>query len=206
MTHWVHRRLVDERTRDRNVRYVHVSLADNAHNLEPDYVAEMYAMKEDAAGLVSLLRPRRVGSFRGCRLQRVRGRNPRDRALPGDSGGLGRLPVARPRLQPPDRGPDLDRRRRRQLHHRPTSTSRPAWSPTTRPGCSATIRSSERRRSSPTRPSSPPGPGAGNRPGAKASVASEYVSQGIRLLEANNDRVAGYGRLRPRLPAIAESS
>ena len=40
----------------------------------------------------------------------------------------------------------------------------------------------------------------------RPSVASEYVSQGIRLLEANNDRVAGYGRLRPRLPAIAESS
>ena len=46
LTHWVWRRLVDPKTRDRNVRYVHVTLDDNAANLPPDYVEAMHATKE----------------------------------------------------------------------------------------------------------------------------------------------------------------
>jgi phage terminase large subunit len=46
LTHWAHRRLVDERTRDRDSRYVHVALTDNAANLPADYVAAMLATRE----------------------------------------------------------------------------------------------------------------------------------------------------------------
>lgn len=41
LTHWLHRRLVDEETRDPSARYVHFTLHDNADNLPPDYVAAM---------------------------------------------------------------------------------------------------------------------------------------------------------------------
>ena len=46
MTHWVYRRLVNPRTRDRGVRHVHFSLADNAQYLPPDYVADMMATRK----------------------------------------------------------------------------------------------------------------------------------------------------------------
>lgn len=46
LTHWVYRRLVDPKTQDAGVAYVHVELADNAANLPPDYVARMEASKD----------------------------------------------------------------------------------------------------------------------------------------------------------------
>jgi hypothetical protein len=86
LTHWVFRRLVDEKTRDAGVAYVHVELTDNAANLSPRYVQAMQATRKtrktrphwfksfvrvvadeyDSLGLVSahareILRPRRNG-------------------------------------------------------------------------------------------------------------------------------------------------
>jgi PBSX family phage terminase large subunit len=46
LTHFVYRRFVDEPTRDRDARYVHVTLRDNAANLPADYVAAMEATRE----------------------------------------------------------------------------------------------------------------------------------------------------------------
>jgi phage terminase large subunit len=46
LTHWVYRRLVDDRTRDAGARYVHVELVDNAGNLPDDYLAAMLATEE----------------------------------------------------------------------------------------------------------------------------------------------------------------
>jgi len=46
LTHWVYRRLVNEKTRDAGTAYVHVELSDNAANLPPDYVARMEASEK----------------------------------------------------------------------------------------------------------------------------------------------------------------
>jgi PBSX family phage terminase large subunit len=45
LTHWVYWRLANPATRDRDARYVHFTLRDNAANLPPDYVAAMEATK-----------------------------------------------------------------------------------------------------------------------------------------------------------------
>jgi PBSX family phage terminase large subunit len=39
--HWAYRRLVNDATRDHGVRYVHVSMRDNAEHLPADYIAAM---------------------------------------------------------------------------------------------------------------------------------------------------------------------
>jgi phage terminase large subunit len=44
--HWIYRRFVDPRTRAEGTGYVHFSLADNAMNLPADYVASMEATRE----------------------------------------------------------------------------------------------------------------------------------------------------------------
>jgi hypothetical protein len=46
LTHWVYRRLVEEETGDRDARYVHVSLSDNRAHLPADYVRAMEATRE----------------------------------------------------------------------------------------------------------------------------------------------------------------
>lgn len=45
-THWVYRRLVNPETMDRNARYVHFTLRDNAANLPADYLEALEATAE----------------------------------------------------------------------------------------------------------------------------------------------------------------
>jgi hypothetical protein len=46
LTHWVYRRMVDEKTCDAGCRVVHFTMRDNAENLPADYVGQMLATEE----------------------------------------------------------------------------------------------------------------------------------------------------------------
>jgi PBSX family phage terminase large subunit len=64
-THFVFRRYVNERTRDRGVARVHFTLLDNAAHLPDDYVAEMLATRESRPVFFKTYVEGTWGSFEG---------------------------------------------------------------------------------------------------------------------------------------------
>lgn len=65
-THWVYRRLVHEETRDRNARYIHFRLTDNAANLPADYIETMMATAETRPHWYKAFIEGEWGSFEGA--------------------------------------------------------------------------------------------------------------------------------------------
>lgn len=64
LTHWLYRRVVNQRTRDAGVTHVHFRLTDNPH-LPPDYVAEMLATEETRPYFFRSFVEGRWGAFEG---------------------------------------------------------------------------------------------------------------------------------------------
>ena len=192
MTHWVYRRLVEERTRDREARYVHFTLHDNAANLPTDYVAAMDATRQTRPAWYRSFILGEWGAFEG-------------QAFPEFEDAIH---VVRPFKIPAfwDRFESLD-------HGQNHPTAVHAWAADAdgnlvvfgeyySPGLvskhSAAIH--ERRKGWGTStcwadPSVFASQGLATRFGAPASVATEYADHGIELARANNDRTAGYVRL-----------
>jgi PBSX family phage terminase large subunit len=65
-THWVYRRLVNDETRDKNARYVHVRLTDNAEHLPDDYLEGMLATAETRPHWYKAFVEGEWGSFEGA--------------------------------------------------------------------------------------------------------------------------------------------
>jgi PBSX family phage terminase large subunit len=193
MTHWVHRRLVDEQTRDGNARYVHVTLRDNAHNLEPDYVHEMYKTQKTRPAWYRSFVLGEWGAFEGAAFNEF------------DS----EIHIVEPFEQVPESWGVFQ-----SLDHgfnHPTAIL--TWladddgnlivvAEYSKPGLvskhAAEIKESQQDIGAVeifADPSVFASQGLQDRPGTPASVASEYAKNGIKLEPANNDRVAGYGRL-----------
>jgi phage terminase large subunit len=194
VTHWVHRRLVDPETRDSKARYVHVTLRDNAANLPGDYVAEMYATKKTRPAWYRSFVLGEWGAFEGAAFNEFEedvhviepfvipaewavfqsldhGYNHPTAVLTWVDDGDGNFILGDEYVSPGLVSKHAARliRDHNELGATPEIFADPSVFASQ--GLEA------------------------DRPGMKAPVASEYASQGIRLLEANNDRVAGYGRL-----------
>jgi PBSX family phage terminase large subunit len=214
LTHWVYRRLVDEKTRDAGTAYVHVELADNAGNLPPDYVARMEASKETRPHWFKSFVKGLWGSFEGAAYEEF------------DPG----LHVVEPFLIP-----DAWERYEAMDHGAANPTS---WAPVAvdhdgnqivfdlyySPGLVSAHAAAIKARRSPALSGAAPSGlnwwrrqddwgdfeehycyadpsiranhGLSSRMGIPASVLTEYREHGITgLLMANNDRAAGYARL-----------
>jgi PBSX family phage terminase large subunit len=65
-THWVYRRLVNEKTRDPGACYVHVELTDNRAHLPADYIEAMEATKESRPHWYRAFILGEWGSFEGA--------------------------------------------------------------------------------------------------------------------------------------------
>jgi len=213
LTHWVYRRLVNEKTRDAGARYVHVELTDNAQNLPEDYVEAMLATETTRPHWFRSFIRGLWGSFEGAAYEEFD---------PGTH-------VVEPFLIPEewDRFECMD-------HGAANPTS---WAPIAvdydgnqivfdlyySPGLvSAHAAAIKRRRSPSSFGHAPPGLNWWQRPNARgyewtycytdpsirashglsgkfglpASVLTEYLEHGIdHLVLGNNDRAAGYARL-----------
>jgi hypothetical protein len=192
LTHWVHRRLVEEGTRDRGARYVHVILLDNAANLPADYVAQMLATRETRPAWYRSFILGEWGAFEGQAFEEFEEQVHVVRPF--------RVPAHWERFESLDHG----------ANH-PTVVL--PWAADTDGNlvvfgeyCSPGLVSAHaaaiklRRRRWGTRdcfadPSVFASQGLTNKWGQPASVATEYSDHGIEIARANNDRQAGYVRL-----------
>jgi PBSX family phage terminase large subunit len=192
LTHWVHRRLVADETRDRDARYVHVTLHDNAQNLPVDYVAAMDATRETRPAWYRSFILGEWGAFEGQAFaefedaihvvwpfevpEHWRRFASHDHGLNHDTVFLawaadedGNTIVfgeySQPGLVSKHAAAYLERRERWKTRH--------VWSD----------------------PSVFASQGLSTPRYFKASVATEYAEHGIILRKANNDRAAGYARL-----------
>jgi hypothetical protein len=117
LTHWVHRRLVADETRDPDTRYVHVVLMDNAANLPPDNVQAMLQTRETRPAWFRSFILGEWGAFEGQAFPEFEDEIHVVRPFP--------IPDHWERFESLDRGaksPDalacLDKRRGRESHHR----------------------------------------------------------------------------------------
>jgi Phage terminase large subunit len=192
LTHWAHRRLVEERTRDRDASYVHVSLTDNAANLPADYVAAMLATRETRPAWYRSFILGEWGAFEG-------------QAFPEFEDAIHVVPPF-PIPEHWDRLESLD-------HGANHPTVWLAWGADhdgnlcivneySSPGLvsrhAQEILARRKKYGTSTcwaDPSVFAHHGLSNPRHWRASIATEYSDHGIYLAHANNDRRAGYGRL-----------
>ena len=192
LTHWVYRRLVDEPTRDRDARYVHVTLRDNAANLPADYVEAMEATRLTRPAWFATYIEGEWGRFEGAAFEEFSEEIHVVRAFP--------VPEHWERFASHDHG----------LNHDSVFL---AWAADedgnvvvfgeySKPGIVSEHAAAflERNKRWRTRaiwsdPSVFHSQGLSTPRNWKASVATEYGEHGISLIAANNDRAAGYARL-----------
>jgi phage terminase large subunit len=192
LTHWVYRRLVDEPTRDRDARYVHVTLRDNAENLPADYVANMQATR--------LTRPAWFATFIEGEWGRFEGAAFEEFSEQVHVVAPFQVPEHWERFASHDHG----------LNH---DTVFLAWASDedgnhvvfaeySQPGivskhAAAFLERNRRWRTERiwSDPSVFQSQGLSTPKNWRASVATEYAEHGIYLIKANNDRQAGYARL-----------
>jgi phage terminase large subunit len=192
LTHFVHRRLVDEKTRDRDARYVHVSLTDNAANLPPDYVAAMLATRETRPAWYRSFILGEWGAFEGQAFAEFEDE----------------IHVVRPFTIPAhwDRFESLDHGANHPTHVLAWAADEDGnvviFGEYASPGLVSKHAAEilARRRKWGTKfcwadPSVFAHHGVSTARNWRASVATEYAEHGIYLARANHDRQAGYSRL-----------
>jgi phage terminase large subunit len=192
LTHWAHRRLVADKTRDRDAAYLHVALTDNAANLPADYVEAMEATRltrpawhgtyveglwgrfegaafEEFSETIHVVRPFEIPAHWERFASHDHGLNHDTVFLAWAADEDGNVVVfgeyAHPGLVSKHATAFLERNKRWRTER--------VWSD----------------------PSVFASQGLSTRRNWKASVATEYSEHGIYLGPANNDRAAGYARL-----------
>lgn len=200
LTHWYFRRVVNEATRDPRVRHVHFRMTDNPH-LPADYVADMLATKETRPFWYRSFVEGVWGAFEGMAYEEF---DPAVHVIEPFA-----IPDAFERLLSLDHGAanptavhawaiDYDGNSicfgehyeagwLVSDHARAIVARCRDWTPDGRvPRVYAD-------------PSTGAKHGTTNKWGEPASVKTEYAEHGISLIGANNDRAAGYARLRELL-------
>lgn len=201
--HWVYRRFVDEKTRDNDARYVHVTMRDNAANLPADYVESMEGTRKTRPYWYRSYVLGEWGSFEGAAFTEF------DEAV---------------HVVEPFKIPDAWERFESMDHGANNPTAWHAWATDHdgnlvvfdeyySPGLISKHAPEilrRRREAGPGLnaweagglsnychgdPSIGANHGLTNKWGQPASVLTEYQEKGLYLLSANNDRVAGYMRL-----------
>lgn len=194
--HWVHRRFVDEKTRDADSRYIHVTMRDNAQHLPPGYVEQQEATRESRPAWYRTFVLGEWGAFEGAAYPQFSEQTHVVDAFD--------IPEGWPRFENMDFGVnhatawyvnavDYDGNIVTfDEYHEPNLPSvtapeilkrRAWWHP---PGENPTAFAD---------PSVFSSAGVTNRWGAPATVASEFAEHGINLARGNNDRVAGHVRI-----------
>jgi PBSX family phage terminase large subunit len=192
LTSWQYRRLIDERSRDANVRRVHFTLRDNAENLPADYVADMEATRLTRPAWYRSFIVGEWGAFEGQAFPEFEDAIHVVKPFP--------VPEHFDRFESLDHGANhptvilawasdedgnlvvFDEYSNSGLvskHARELSRRRKVWGTSV---CWAD-------------PSVFASQGLANKLGGPASVATEYAEHGVALTRANNDRQAGYLRL-----------
>src|SRR6266516_46281 len=192
LTHWVHRRLVEEGTRDRGARYVHVTLLDNQANLPADYVAQMLATRETRPPWYRSFILGEWGAFEGQAFEEFEEQ----------------IHVVRPFVIPAhwERFESLDHGANHPTVVLPWAADEDGnlvvFGEYSSPGLvsahALAIKLQRKRwgtRNCWADPSVFASQGLSNKFGGPASVATEYAEHGIPLIRGNNDRQAGYVRL-----------